>query len=281
MFFISQITNDEEKNREERKLRDCINYAESQTCRTRTILRYFGEEGSGNCGHCDNCLEAKEMIDATEITQKILSGVIRTGNRFGIAHVIQVLRGSENQTVLKNGHDSLSVYGIIKEYSRDELKHLIRSLIDHGLLRLSDGEYPILQVTDEGVLFLREKQSINLPKPKAEEISARKKTSQELTPSEPVFEALRKLRKHIADEAHVPPFVIFSDVALIEMAHFLPQTDDDFLEITGVGRQKLASFGTSFQDLIRQLTQEYDLAPRTRQQESRQEKSSRPSKQLG
>lgn len=130
MFFINQISNDDERNHEEKKLRSCIDYAESQTCRTHILLKYFGEEGSGNCGHCDNCLEVKETIDATEIAQKILSGVIRTGNRFGIAHVIQVLRGSENQAVIKNGHDKLSVYGIIKEYSRDELKHLIRSLID-------------------------------------------------------------------------------------------------------------------------------------------------------
>lgn len=150
------------------------------------------------------------------------------------------------------------------------------------MLRLSEGEYPILQVTDEGTVFLREKQTIELPKPKAEEINSRKKASHELTPNKPVFEALRKLRKHIADEAHVPPFVIFSDVALIEMAHFLPQTDEDFLEITGVGRQKLTSFGTSFLDLIRELTHEYDLTPKVQKQESRPKATTaRRSKQIG
>jgi ATP-dependent DNA helicase RecQ len=225
-------------------------------------LRYFGEELTTSCGHCDNCLRKKELFDATKITQKILSGVIRTGSRFGSAHIIQVLRGGESAQILRQRHNQLSVYGIVQDFSKEELKYLIQALIEKGLLMVSTGEYPTLSVTPAGYAFLQKKEKLELPKPGKTETLEAKSTWQTIEYHPEIFEELRQLRKQLADAQGVPPFVIFSDLSLQEMAYYLPQNTESFRQISGVGQIKQEQLGATFVTHIQELTEKYQAVPR-------------------
>ena len=165
-FFTNQIEDDAERDSAESKLASVVEYAESTGCRRRRILSYFGElRDEDNCGGCDICLDDGEEFDATEIAQKILSAVIRTGERFGVNHVVDVLRGANKARLRELGHDSLSVYGIAAAQPEDELKELFALLVDRGFLARSTGEYATIYVTEDGRDFLRRRDSISLKKP--------------------------------------------------------------------------------------------------------------------
>ena len=258
-FFMNQTEDFEEQKREKQKLREVINYAETQQCRTQMLLNYFGEKNEEQCGHCDNCLDIKEVFDATEVSQKILSAVIRTGNRFGAVYVIHVLRGSKNKQVLANKHNKLSVYGIIKDFSVDELKNLVQSLLEQNLLVKSTGEFPILSVTEKGLQTLKEKLKIDLPKPKDDEASEIQKKQGALEYHSESFEALRELRRELAVQRGVAPFMILSDTSLQEMAYYFPQNLEDLEKIYGMGQVKIQSFGEKFLEKILECVQKYSV----------------------
>ncbi|PCI25426.1 DNA helicase RecQ [Candidatus Peregrinibacteria bacterium] len=255
-FFSDQIRNEAERLREEEKWRGVIQYAETHSCRTKHILKYFGETLSADCGHCDMCLQEKVLFDATDITKKILSCIIRTGNSFGAAHVIAVLRGSKNKKILSLGHDRLTVYALVNEYSADEIKHLITSLIAKKLIAKKTGKYPTLFVSSTGNDFLKNNEKIELQKPVTEKEVYSNKSTSDLEYDRGLFEQLRILRRHIAEANNVPPFVIFGDVSLQQMAYYFPDDVEKFGQISGVGAQKLEKFGERFLYCITQYAQE-------------------------
>ena len=267
-YFVDKIEDDTERDNAGRKLDSMVEYAESSTCRRSRILSYFGEEWEeDNCGGCDVCLDSGEEFDATEIAQKILSAVIRTEERFGVNHVVDVLRGSRSKRLMEWRHNELSVYGIAVDYSADELKELFAALVDRGLLARAQGEYATIYVTEDGRDFLRRRDTLRLRKP--EPAAAPRSRPGDLEYDAGLFERLRALRRRLADEQAVPPFVVFGDAALREMAHYAPRSLESFSAISGVGDRKLETYGDVFVTEIRAYAAEIDIperpvAPRTR-----------------
>ena len=261
MFFIRRMENDLERESAETKLDAMVGYCQTGACRRAALLRYFGEEpGEENCDSCDVC-EA-EMFDATIISQKILSAVIRTGERFGATHVSQVLTGRRVKSVTERGHDSLSVFGIVDDYTAKSLREIMSTLVSRGLLARNDPKYPTLSVTPQGRRFLKNRDSIELPVLESTKQVSRR-ASAELDYDDALFQKLRELRTRLASERGVPPYVIFGDVSLREMAHYYPQSEESLLRINGVGRVKLRDFGVEFLDVIRDYAAPNGVEDRT------------------
>jgi len=224
---------------------------------------YFGEfTAPTSCDACDNCVtEEAELVDATEISQKILSAVLKTGERFGAAHVCDVLRGSNKQRIVELRHDTLSVHGIAKGVPINALREYVQSLKTYGYLTQNTGEYPTLCVSQKGRQALAHKSPILLPKLKSIKPSKTKtsRSKSDLDYNEVLFEKLRALRKEIADEQGVPPFVIFGDRTLHEMSFYIPLREDSLSNLFGVGAKKLEAFGETFLSVIRTHAQEHKL----------------------
>ena len=254
-FFINQIDDQEERERARQRLNRVIALCSLSGCRRKFVLQYLGEEWSKeNCGGCDNCTGSREEYDATEIAQKVLSAVIRTGERFGAAHVIGVLRGSRAERVLAQGHDQLSVYGIAAEHSRDEIRNLIEELKREGLLIVADAEFPTLGVTEKGRGFLRNRERLTLSRPVERKTvpgsgnQIRRGDSGGYDAG--LYNALSTLRKQIADGRGVPAYVIFGNRALQDMARRVPRTLSEFALVSGVGQAKLEDLGGPFLECI-------------------------------
>lgn len=241
------------KMKTERMYRLCT----SAKCRRYELLRYFGEHFSQtNCGACDNCLEEAEQIDGTIIAQKILSCVYRLRQGVGIRMVIDVLRGSKNQNVLSRGHERLSTYGLLAELPDQEVRYYIESLLHLELLVLTEGEYPILKWTNQSRAVIDGQQTVFFKKRlfkavKEEKERFRSRETVSLQYDQKLFEQLRQLRLEIARKEEVPPFVVFSDRALQEMAVYFPQTQEEFSKINGVGPIKWVKYGVQFLEAIR------------------------------
>ena len=250
-FFIDQIADDAQRETARQKLTQILRFAEIHSCRRKFLLEYFGEQwDETNCGNCDVCLTPREEFDATEISQKILSGVIRTGQRFGANHVIDVLRGADTKRVREMEHDRLSVYGISRDSPADELKQIVRSLTERGLLTVNGSDRPTLSVTAAGMSFLKGHENLILAKPiSTNEHSPDRQGSAQAHGTE-LFDELRALRKRIADDRGVPPSVIFHDTVLQDMANRLPKDHEGFARISGVGRAKLERFSGQFLEVI-------------------------------
>jgi ATP-dependent DNA helicase RecQ len=222
-------------------------YARGAVCRHRALVSYFGEEyTTPNCGACDLCLgDVEEVADATVIAQKILSCVIRVDQRFGIGHVISVLRGESIERVRKLGHDRLSTYGLLSEHETSELRDWIYQLIGHGLLEQDGDRYPILKVTDAARPVLRGEEPVRLVQIARKE--RRRKSKSESESWEGVdtalFESLRKFRRDLATARGVPAYIILGDRSLREVARLRPQTLTQLAEVYGIGEKKLADLG--------------------------------------
>lgn len=251
-YFLTDIEDESRRIREEKKIREMMDYAESRICRWQWITAYFGQGGLPVCGTCCVCLGAHDTEDATEIVQKILSAVVRTGNIFGKGHVIKVLRGSKDQNVMQRGHNNLSVWGIAKEYSPAELMEYFAHIVVQGFIVRNNGEYETFRIAQRGAEFLKKNEKISLPKVRKEMTPVRRR-SEIVDYDQEIFEALRVLRKEIADENNVPAFVIFGDVSLREMAQKIPTTMENFAQISGVGTQKLNKYGKIFTDVLKEL----------------------------
>ena len=250
-FFIGQIESLAERDNALRKLAQVIEFCELQTCRRKHLLEYLGEKWDKNgCGGCDVCLLPREEFDATEISQKILSTVIRTGQRFGASHVAGVLRGAATKQIRRWEHDRLTVFGIARDFSAEDLTHSINALQGRGLLTKDGGRYPTLAVTQAGQSFLRDRQTLTLSRTKRSTANASTPAAEDLPCDLDLFEKLRALRKSIAVEREVPAYVIFGDAALRQMASYLPQSRESFSRISGVGRAKLDEFSEPFMALI-------------------------------
>jgi ATP-dependent DNA helicase RecQ len=254
--FIDEMTNEHERNVARAQLRKMTHYGESAGCRRAELLDYFGETFPlDNCGACDNCLEPRETYDGTLAAQKFLSCVyrIRQASRFGCGanHVIEVLTGADTDKIRRWGHDQLSTYGIGKELGRPQWASVGRELMRLGYLAQSEGEYPTLELTAEGVEVLRSRAPIQLTKaldlPKARRVVRREG---EIACDEILFDRLRILRKQLADERKVPAYVIFGDATLRQMAREYPDQEGRMEGIFGMGEKKRAEFASAFASAI-------------------------------
>ena len=258
-YFIQEMTGDARATAE-RQLQQMVDYGRLQSCRRRYLLGYFGETMAGEtCGNCDVCLAERTAVDVTEVAQKLLSAVIRTGERFGIAHVSDVLLGSGKQRVKELGHDKLSVYGIVKDYDRSGLRRISGGLVERGLLARADGEYPIISLTDAGREWLRSREGLTLElrvddsAPNQEGRQERARVSGDALESDTgLFEQLRALRRRLADEQGVPAFVVFNDATLRGLAAAKPTDRQAMLAVSGVGPAKMEQYGEDFLAAIRE-----------------------------
>jgi ATP-dependent DNA helicase RecQ len=252
--FIDEKPDPHEREIARAQLREMIDYAEDAACRRATLLRYFGEAWTaGACGACDNCLSPRDTYDATTDAHKLLSCVYRIiekdGFSVGLNHVVEVLAGADTEKIRRWRHHALTTYGIGKDRGRKEWLAAGRELIRLGLLRQTDDAFRVLQLTAEGHAVLRERRAVTLTRPVAAPEYARPRAG-ELDCDEPLFERLRRLRKELADARDVPAYVVFSDVALRQMARRYPADTDAFSRISGVGEKKLREFGRVFLDEI-------------------------------
>ncbi len=246
--LVENSRNEEQKRIEGHKLNSMVAFAEALTCRRRVLLRYFGEEQSEDCGNCDICSEPPECYDATVDAQKALSCVYRVGQRFGMRHVVDVLRGMDNEKIRNLRHNELSTYGIGGDRSDAEWTSLFRQLIHRGYLIQDIANYSVLKLTGEARALLKGETRLELAKPRLRQ-SVRKR-KREAAPvegrDELLFELLRGLRKELAEEEGIAPFMVFGDAALTQMAIHLPKNRGEFLEINGVGEKKLEWYGERF-----------------------------------
>ncbi|MBC5829423.1 MAG: DNA helicase RecQ [Candidatus Eremiobacteraeota bacterium] len=251
--FIRQVRDPLEREQADRLLRKMLDFAATSRCRRAYLLRYFGEvDVSDACANCDNCLAPAERMDGTLGAQKVLSCLYRvrahSGFSTGKNHIVDILLGTKTEKMLALGHDTLSTFGIGTEHSRDEWLALLCELLRLGYLQ--ETEHRTLVMTDEGRRALKEQRALEFAKPRA---VARSKKGRKARHSVTVhsrdhdlFEALRRLRKSIADEQGVPPYVVFSDATLREMARLKPATQTAFLNVSGVGDVKLQKYGQAF-----------------------------------
>lgn len=253
--LMEKTQNPERQRIEQHKLNAMVGFAEANGCRRRVLLGYFGEQPAEDCGNCDVCLNPPEMIEVTEDARKALSCVYRVGQRFGLGHVVDVLRGSKNERLLRLGHDRLSTYGIGADRSKEHWSGLLRHLVHRGFLSQDVGEFSVLKLTEASWPLLRGETSLRMGvvrrQPVAEKSLPRNKERQDMEYDRELFERLRLLRKRIADAEGVPPFVVFSDATLAAMAAGLPRDEEALLEVHGVGRHKLARYGSEFLAEIR------------------------------
>jgi ATP-dependent DNA helicase RecQ len=264
--FIAQSESGEERKRVERaKLDALIGYAETTGCRRKRLLAYFGETIDAPCGNCDNCLDPPSAIDGTVLAQKALSCVFRTNQRFGVKHLVAVLRGEDDERVRSLGHDRLTTFGIGKELDERQWRSVFRQLVAAGLLATDEEGYGVLRLTPASRAVLRGEAAIQLRRP-TERVERRRskkspradatRQSLDIAPHEThLWNELRATRARLAREQSVPAYVIFHDATLLQMLRERPQTSDEFSAISGVGAAKLARYGQAFLDTLRE-TQE-------------------------
>ncbi|SBT14576.1 ATP-dependent DNA helicase RecQ [Vibrio crassostreae] len=243
-----------QKQVEMHKLNAMSAFAEAQTCRRQVLLNYFGEYREKQCGNCDICLDPPKHFDATQEAQKALSCVYRVNQSFGMGYVVEVMRGMQNIRVRDNGHDKLSTYGIGRDHSHDYWISIFRQLIHKGLLFQNITRNSTLQLTEEARPLLRGEMSLELAVPRLD-TAVRNAKSDKLSSKnydKKLFAKLRKLRKSIADVDGLPPYVVFSDATLIDMAEILPTSYGEMLAVNGVGQRKLDKYADPFLDLIQE-----------------------------
>ncbi|HAE78759.1 ATP-dependent DNA helicase RecQ [Morganella morganii] len=242
-----------QKDIEQHKLNAMGAFAQAQTCRRLVLLNYFGENRQTPCGNCDICLDPPKQYDGLLEAQQALSCIYRAGQRFGLGYIVDVLRGSNNQRIREYGHDKLAVYGIGKDKSQEHWVSVLRQLIHLGLITQNIANYSALQLTESARPVLRGEVPLQLAVPRIQNIKPRQTArSYGGNYDKKLFAKLRKLRKSIADEENIPPFVVFNDATLIEMAEQCPVRANDLLLINGVGERKLERFGDAFMALIRE-----------------------------
>ncbi|MDY2948279.1 DNA helicase RecQ [Mannheimia varigena] len=243
----------EQRDIKQHKLQAIGEFAESQTCRRLVLLNYFGEHKQEDCKNCDICLDPPQKYDGLLDAQKVMSVIYRTGQIFGQHHIIAVLRGMNNLKIREHNHDQLSVYGIGKEQSQHYWQNVVRQLIHLGLIYQNIANHSALQLTESARPFLRGEKPLQLALPRLG-ISAtafvQKQASHRY--DKDLFARLRFLRKQIADKENIPPYIVFNDATLQEMAEFLPTSKVEMLEINGVGERKFERFGQAFMTLIKE-----------------------------
>ncbi|TPH19930.1 DNA helicase RecQ [Haemophilus haemolyticus] len=241
---------------EQHKLEAIGEFAESQTCRRLVLLNYFGEHRQTPCNNCDICLDPPKKYDGLVDAQKIMSTIYRVGQCFGAHYVISVLRGMHNQKIIERQHDKLSVYGIGKDKSKEHWQSVIRQLIHLGFVQQVISELnPTLQLTEGAKAILKGEEPLELAMPRISAISKIAHNPQRqgvANYDKDLFARLRFLRKQIADKENIPPYIVFNDATLQEMAQYMPTSNIEMLQINGVGSIKLERFGQPFMALIQE-----------------------------
>ena len=253
--------NDQFKRVERQKLDAMLGLCEVTECRRQVLLRYFGDNPEQSCGNCDTCLNPPETWDGTVAVQKALSCVYRTGQRFGVNYIIDVLRGSENERIRQSGHQAISTYGIGADLSAADWKSVFRQLVANGYLRADPEGFGSLQLTERCRPLLKGNQAIELRKDPVVKKSGGAKSGpkrsgqnvrDQITDHEG-WEALRACRKELAEQQGVPPYVIFHDTTLFDMLERKPKTLEELGEVNGVGAAKLEKYGELFLQAIREI----------------------------
>ncbi|WP_017210047.1 DNA helicase RecQ [Clostridium beijerinckii] len=247
----NSIEDVERKNNQYRKLQQMMDFVYSNYCYRKYVLEYFGETYNGQCDNCSNCLSEGEFVDKTIEAQKVLSCIYRMKVKFGIGMLVDVLRGSKNKKVIQFHFNELSTYGLMKEYSAEDLKNFINTLISHGYINVVEGTYPVLSLNDRSRRVLTSQEKVQL-----KEFRVEKKASEE----NELFEILRNLRQELAKENNVPPYIIFGDVTLKEMTVNYPISKYEMLKVSGVGEVKYNKYGKVFEDVIRNFVEEHEIA---------------------
>jgi len=249
-YFIDQMESGVEQRMAIHQLNKMVQIAQANVCRRKSILGYFGEKyPKDDCGTCDVCTGEVERIDATVDAQKVLSAIVRSGQKFGAVHIADIVAGADTQRIRQFGHDKLKTYGVGRDRDKRHWRRIIDDLTGQECLALSDDQYPVLQLTAKGKSVLRGEKPFRV---------LRKKETNRKQPvapigdfSEGLFAELRTVRKRVAQESGVPPFVVFSDHTLHEMARYFPEHPDALRMISGVGINKLERFGATFLEVIR------------------------------
>jgi ATP-dependent DNA helicase RecQ len=248
---------EEFKRLQARKLEALLGFCETVECRRATLLGYFGESYAAPCGNCDNCLQPARTWDGSVAAQKALSCVYRTGQRFGAAHLTDVLVGNESPAVVRHGHDRIKTFGVGRDLSAAEWRSVFRQLVAGGLLTANLAEMSGLRLTDRSWPVLKGAQPVRLRKdepPQKTAAPARAPAAASGDGGEPdpaLFEALRRTRLEIAKGLGVPPYVVFHDRTLREMAALKPRSRAELLQVVGVGERKAELYGQTFLDAIR------------------------------
>ena len=262
-MMASSEGSEEHKRAEQHRLNAMLGLCEITTCRRECLLNYFGESLPRPCGNCDTCLEPVDTWEGTEAARMALSAVYRTGQRFGVNHLIDVLRGADNSKVLQFGHQHLPTYGIGKELDNKQWRSVFRQLVARSYLSVDLAQFGALRLEEKCRPLLRGEQGIQLRRDAVGK-TARQQTKTALSSDIDVtlWEALRECRRGLAEEQGVPPYVIFHDRSLQEMCTTLPRSPTQFGHITGVGERKLDKYGEAFLGVINGFLQEsHRIAP--------------------
>ena len=266
---------DQHKRIERRKLDALLGWCEVTTCRRRALLRYFGDDLPEDCGNCDVCLTPPETEDGTMAAQKLLSAIYRTGQRFGAAHVIDVLRGKDTEKVRQWRHERLSTFGIGADLSATEWRSFVRQLMVQGYIFADDARFGGLRLTADATKVLRGQRTVLLRKDAAAKTKGRSARQQETfairEEDEGLWETLRKCRRDLAEEAGVPPYVVFHDATLREMLHRRPTSLTEMLSIHGIGQAKLERYGEVFLDALQAKPESADAGEQPAQAEMGEE----------
>ena len=240
-FLIDQAQDQSRIPGELVKLQGMVDYCHTENCLQQFIIHYFGDTDAQACGRCSNCMDDRESQDVTTDAQMVLSCVIRMGQKFGKMLTAQVLTGSKNKKVIEFGFDKLTTYGILKHYSAKEVANLMEFMISQDLLAVEHGSFPTIYVTEHSKDVLKGNRKV---------LRKGVVVTKQIADNDPLFEELRILRKRLAEEANVPPFVIFSDKTLQDMCARRPKDEDEFLKVSGVGANKLEKYGNAFLAVI-------------------------------
>jgi ATP-dependent DNA helicase RecQ len=244
-----------QKRIEHQKLNALLGLCEAAICRRQILLEYFDDRGEP-CGNCDTCDTKPETFDGTTPAQMALSAVYRTGQRFGMVYVVDVLLGMMDDRIIQFGHDQQSTFGIGKEWSKPEWQNIFRQLVSRNLLMVDVNEYNGIKITEKGFAFLKKKESIDFRKLSVKQKARRNKSTRRSKPvmsdesDQELFEKLKEARQAMAKKRKVPAYVIFHDKTLIELAGRRPQSFEEMLEINGIGESKLEKFGQTLLDVI-------------------------------
>lgn len=258
--WIMDLPKEEQRNIESNKLNHMLAFAEAFNCRRQILLRYFDEPSQSACNYCDVCDNPPEVADATVDAQKLLSCIFRLKQNYGLTHTIEVLRGASLDKLKQCGHDQLSTFGIGKDKSAHYWKQLTWQLIHRDYCFQDIHQFNVMKLTPKAIPLLKNEEQIFLTIPKNDLKGSRKKTKEpvEKPATNPLFEALRTLRRRLAEEENKPSFMIFSDATLHEMARLTPKTKEQMLAVSGVGQHKLTHYGDYFINAIQTFIAKHD-----------------------
>lgn len=255
-FLIEESSLNQQKMEQEySKLKDMVNYCHTEKCLQSYIIEYFDENADPiRCGKCSSCLDERTSMDITQEALMIFSCIKRMGERFGITLTAQVLKGSNNKRIREMNFNKLSTFGLLKNRKEKEIADMINYLLAEDYLALTEGKYPTVRLSASAVPVLKGQKRLFM---KISEPVPVQETDENIE----LFEMLRKLRKKIADEENVPPFVVFADASLKEMSRYFPVSKDMMLNIKGVGQMKYEKYGEDFIQAIREFAEEHNISP--------------------